>query len=193
MTRRIELGGRDIVYRFKTFPKQKNLRLTVRHDATVLVTAPKWVRIKDVEEFILKQSSWILERVDKAQSEGMSSLGGSREEYLRFKERARALANHRLRHFNMHYGLKWNRISVRNQRTMWGSCTEDGNLSFNYKIALLPPPLADYVIVHELCHLRQMNHSKAFWELVSETVPDWRWRRKALTTGHPAPDGDSCT
>lgn len=188
MTRRIELAGREIVYRFRRYPKQKNLRLTVHHDSTVLVTAPKWVLIKDVEEFIRNQSSWVLERIDKFKDEGLSSLGGSREEYLRFKERARALANHRLRHFNLHYGFEWNRISVRNQRTMWGSCTEDGNLSFNYKIALLPAPLSDYVIVHELCHLQEMNHSKAFWDLVAQTVPDYRWRRKALTTGHPPVD-----
>ncbi|MFQ5353040.1 MAG: M48 family metallopeptidase, partial [Candidatus Binatia bacterium] len=162
MTRRIELGGREVVYRFRRYPRQKNLRLTVHHDATVLVTAPKWVRIRDVEAFVREQASWVIERIDAFAREGNASLFGTREEYLRFKERARALAYHRLRHFNVLYGFTWKRVSIRKQRTMWGSCTEEGNLSFNYKIALLPPPLADYVIVHELCHLGEMNHSKAF-------------------------------
>lgn len=188
MTRQIELAGREIAYRFRRYPKQKNLKVTVHHDATVLVTAPKWVRLAEVEAFIREHAEWILERVEKSAKDRQTSLGGTREEYLRFKERARALAHHRLRHFNAVYGHAWKRISIRNQRTMWGSCTADGNLSFNYKIALLPPPLADYIIVHELCHLAEMNHSKAFWDLVAKAIPDWRWRRKALTTGHKAID-----
>lgn len=188
MTRRIALEGREIVYRFRRYPRQKNLRLTVHQDASVLVTAPKWVGIREVEEFIRGQERWILERVDKFLKEGQNSLGGSREEYLRYKERARALAHHRLRYFNETYGFTWKKISIRNQKTVWGSCTEEGNLSFNYKIATLPPPLADYIIVHELCHLGELNHSKRFWELVAQTIPDYRWRRKALTTGHAPVD-----
>ena len=183
MTRRIALAGCEISYRFKRCPRQKHLRLTVHHDATVLVTAPKWVRIADIEAFIRAQERWILGHLERVRKDGPSFLGGSCEEYLRFKERARALAHHRLRHFNVTYGLRWKRISIRNQRTMWGSCTADGNLNFNYKIAILPAPLADYIIVHELCHLAEMNHSEAFWKLVAKTVPDWRWRRQALRTG----------
>lgn len=189
MIRRIELAGREIAYRFRRYPRQKNLRLTVHHDATVLVTAPRWVRIAEVEAFIREQEGWIVSQVEKFSSTaGRTSLGGSREEFLRYKERARALAHHRLLHFNGAYGFTWGRVSIRNQRTVWGSCTEDGNLSFNYKIALLPPPLADYIIVHELCHLAELNHSKRFWALVSRTIPDHRWRRKALTTGHAPVD-----
>jgi len=179
MRKHILLADREVHYKFLRFKRQKYMRLTVHSDATLTVTAPKWVRVAEVEIFIQKQAKWILESLDKFRSDG-ALLCGSRAEYLRYKERARALAHHRLRHFNLHYGLLWNRISIRGQRTMWGSCSAEGNLNFNYKIVLLPPELADYVIVHELCHLREMNHSKAFWDLVAETIPDHKERRRLL-------------
>lgn len=179
MRKKIILEDQQVFYKFLRFKRQKYMRLTVNADATLTVTAPKWVRVAEVEAFIRKQADWILKSLATFREKGIFT-GSSRSEYLRYKERARALAHHRLRHFNQHYGLAWKRISIRNQKTMWGSCSAEGNLNFNYKIALLPPELADYVIVHELCHLKEMNHSKAFWDLVAETIPDHRIRRKAL-------------
>jgi len=96
--------------------------------------------------------------------------------YVEHKEEARELTLARLAHFNQHYGLKWNRVAIRNQRRCWGSCTSLKNLNFNYKLILLPPHLADYIIVHELCHLKELNHGKAFWDLVEETIPDYKER-----------------
>lgn len=100
--------------------------------------------------------------------------------YKQHKERARTLVHERLAHFNLHYKFKINKIFIKNQKTRWGSCSSKGNLNFNYKIVLLPPHLSDYIIVHELCHLGQFNHSKAFWSLVEQTVPDWKKRRAEL-------------
>ena len=105
---------------------------------------------------------------------------GNRKEFLKNKELARALARNRLEHFNTFYGFKFNRISIRNSRTRWGSCSKKGNLNFNYKICLLPEKFTDYIIVHELCHLAEFNHSPKFWSLVSATVPDHREIRKEL-------------
>ncbi len=79
--------------------------------------------------------------------------------YLLHKEMARAVVLERLHYFNQFYGLEWKRVAIRNQRRCWGSCTELGNLNFSYKILFLPPELRDYIIVHELCHLRELNHS----------------------------------
>ena len=94
--------------------------------------------------------------------------------------RTRALAAERLAHFNQAYGFSYGRVSIRDQRTRWGSCSKKGNLNFNYRICYLPPHLLDYVIVHELCHLGQFNHSAAFWALVAQTLPDHRERRAEL-------------
>lgn len=100
--------------------------------------------------------------------------------YLAHKEAARALVHERLVHYNEHYQLSYNRVAVRNQRRCWGSCTSLKNLNFSYRILFLPPELADYIIVHELCHLKELNHSPRFWALVAETIPNYQLHRKAL-------------
>jgi len=103
-----------------------------------------------------------------------------RSKYLKHKELARALVKSRLEHFNQFHHFKYNRISIRNQRSRWGSCSKQGNLNFNYRIIFLPPLLADYLIVHELCHLKEFNHSRAFWHLVSQTIPRYLMARREL-------------
>jgi predicted metal-dependent hydrolase len=99
---------------------------------------------------------------------------GRKAEYQKYKQRALELAQQRISHFNRAYGFTVNSIRIKNQKTRWGSCSKKGNLNFNYKIALLPERLADYVIVHELCHLGEFNHSKKFWDLVKKTIPDYK-------------------
>jgi predicted metal-dependent hydrolase len=108
----------------------------------------------------------------------------SRKLYMTNKEAARTLVKERVNHFMDHYGLRHNisvgRIAIRNQKSRWGSCSKKGNLNFNYKLAFMPPPIRDYVIVHEICHIKEFNHGRGFWQLVSETVPDWKKLRKEL-------------
>lgn len=105
---------------------------------------------------------------------------GSKSEYLKYKNQAFDLVKNKLEHFNKFYNFKYNKVTVRNQSTRWGSCTKSGNINFNYKLALLPENLVDYVVVHELCHLGEFNHSKNFWDLVARTVPDFKERRQEL-------------
>jgi predicted metal-dependent hydrolase len=101
-------------------------------------------------------------------------------QFYQYKSSALQLAENRLSHFNRYYGFSINRVTIKNQRSRWGSCSKKGNLNFNYRIALLPQPLADYVIVHELCHLGEFNHSKKFWQLVAKTIPDHDRIRKLV-------------
>lgn len=114
----------------------------------------------------------IIKRVRRVRRARRVSLKGRKKDYQKYKEAARELVKERLAHFNQFYGFKVGRVAIRNQKTRWGSCSKNGNLNFNYKIARLPPKLADYIIVHELCHLGEFNHSKRFWALVAKTVPD---------------------
>lgn len=100
--------------------------------------------------------------------------------YLAHKEAARALVHARLEHFNLHYGLAYKRVSIKNQRSCWGSCSEHGNLNFSYKLLFLPAALADYVIVHELCHIAELNHSPRFWARVAEMCPAYEMHRAEL-------------
>jgi predicted metal-dependent hydrolase len=103
-----------------------------------------------------------------------------RTQYLLHKEAARVLAKERLAFWNAHYGFRIGKVAIRNQRSRWGSCSKKGNLNFNYRIAFLPAHLSDYIIVHELCHLREFNHSMRFWDLVAKAVPDWKTCRAEL-------------
>jgi predicted metal-dependent hydrolase len=100
--------------------------------------------------------------------------------YLTHKEKARRLVNSRLRHFNQYYNFEYKRVSIKNQKTKWGSCSNKANLNFNYRIMFLPEELIDYIVVHELCHLKELNHSKRFWALVAQTMPDYKKHKKHL-------------
>ena len=105
---------------------------------------------------------------------------GSKRHYDKYREAARAVVHARLAHYNTAYGHEYKRVFIRNTRSRWGSCSTRGNLNFNYKVALLPEALRDYVIVHELCHLAEFNHGPQFWALVARTFPQHRALRKQL-------------
>jgi predicted metal-dependent hydrolase len=100
--------------------------------------------------------------------------------YDEHKERARVLVHERLMYWNAFYNCVYNKVAIRNQSTRWGSCSAKKNLNFNYRIALLPQELMDYVIVHELCHLIEFNHSPAFWACMARALPDHEVRKEAL-------------
>ena len=95
-------------------------------------------------------------------------------------EQARKIVAERAEYFAAIYGVKYGKVFIKNQQTRWGSCSSRGNLNFNYRIALLRPELQDYLIVHELCHLREMNHGKKFWDLVAEQMPEYKSLDKEL-------------
>lgn len=101
------------------------------------------------------------------------SLRGHSKHYKKNKETAREVVVQKIIHFNQYYGFKYGRVAIRNQRSRWGSCSKKGNLNFHYKIAFMPEKFLDYVVVHELCHLKEFNHSKNFWALVKESLPNY--------------------
>lgn len=100
--------------------------------------------------------------------------------YLEHKELARSYVHERVRYWNSFYNFEIKRISIKNQKTCWGSCSELGNLNFNYKLIFIPEELSDYIIVHELCHLAELNHSPRFWELVAKAQPNYKDARRKL-------------
>jgi predicted metal-dependent hydrolase len=106
--------------------------------------------------------------------------GASHADFAKNKKAAYVFAKEKLAHYNQFFGFKYNKIAIKAQKTRWGSCSRRGNLNFNYRIALLPERLADYIIVHELCHLKEMNHSKRFWNLVARAFPDYQKLRHEL-------------
>lgn len=96
----------------------------------------------------------------------------NKKHYLKHKEGARHLIVQRVDYFSDIHNFKYNKVSIKNQKTRWGSCSTKGNLNFNYKLLFLEPEIRDYIIVHELCHLKELNHSHKFWALVEDIMPN---------------------
>lgn len=104
----------------------------------------------------------------------------SQRAHIEHKNDVKKLIMERLEFYNASYGYKYGRVTIKNQSSRWGSCSSKGNINFNYRLKFLSEKLRDYVIVHELCHLGQLNHSQAFWDLVARTMPDYRELRAEL-------------
>lgn len=179
----IILDNRQIPFTLRRHPRSRTIRLSIHRDGRVVVSAPPRASLKLVEAFVTSKISWIISKLDYFSSLPKSRVPKlSRAEIMRYKVLAKRLAHERLQYFNRFYGFTYHSISIRNQKTRWGSCSKTGRINFNYKIVLLPPELADYVVVHELCHLGAFNHSQKFWDLVDRTIPNHRALRKQLRT-----------
>jgi len=171
----------SFTYSIRLSGRARRVRLSIHSDGRVVVTAPRRVSQRFIDEFIRANEAWVVEKIAEAKKlQKKYSPAGTRAEFLQYREQARTLVHERLKHFNAFYNFSYQRVAIKNQSTRWGSCSKQGNLNFNYKLALLPAHLADYVIVHELCHLKEMNHSPKFWALVEQTIPDYKKRRKEL-------------
>lgn len=183
MQKIIKLNNQNVIYILKVNKRSRNIRVAIRSGGECVVTVPRYVPQFIVDKFLVSKSNWILSKIrhlSKFQPVTRMSKRERKEEYLKYKEKAYQIAKERLEYFNTFYNYKWNRISIKNQKTRWGSCSRKGNLNFNYKIALLLQKPSDYIIVHELCHLKEMNHSRKFWDLVAKTLPDYLSTRKDL-------------
>ena len=171
----------DFSYTLKTNRQTRGVRISVSTGGEVTVTKSPRVSERQARELVEKRSDWIREKISEMEKRPKKILAHfSIKEYKEFKERTRVLVRDRLPILNQVYGFEVGDISIRNQKTRWGSCSGKKNLNFNYKLFFLPPELADYIIVHELCHLKEMNHSKRFWDLVSRVVPDYNVKRKMI-------------
>ena len=180
MQKEIILNNQKIPYTFRKIRKARHIKITIKSDASVFVSTPFWVSEKKAREFIQEKTNWILEKIKSFENKTPRFPRADREDYLKHKELAREIARKKLNYFNAFYGFEINKVFIRNQRTVWGSCSELGNLNFSYRIVYLSERLCDYIIVHELCHLGELNHSKKFWELVAKTMPDHKRIRKEI-------------
>ena len=163
--------------------RRRTISVEIREDTSVLVRAPKWVPKYEIDAFVMKNSDWIDKHIEKVQSRNnrlSSAQAISREEMEELGDRALAVIPGKVRYYAQILGVSYGRITIRNQKTLWGSCSEKGNLNFNCLLMKAPEKIQDYVIVHELCHRKEMNHSKAFWKYVSDVIPDYRQQRKWL-------------
>ncbi len=168
-------------YIIKTVRRSRHIRIAIHRDGRVVVTKPFFLSKAMAENFLNSKAAWIEEKLEKFRAMPVSlTRPHLREDYLKNKEAARRLITGRLEYFNRYYNFKYGRISIRDQRTRWGSCSRTGNLNFSYRLVELSPEAADYIVVHELCHLKEFNHSAKFWALVGQVIPDYKERRREL-------------
>lgn len=177
---RITSDGREIEYTLVMDARSKRVRISVGRGGEVVVSLPRGVGERAAERFVREKSRWIARKVEFMRENAANVLDDSAADPKLHKRNALALAEARIAHWNAIYRFDHGSVTIRNQKTRWGSCTRKGGLNFNRKMTLLPLHLVDYVVVHELCHLREFNHSPKFWALVARTMPDYRVLRKEL-------------
>ena len=164
---------------------RKTVAIQVNSDLSVTVRAPRSASEKDIEEILKKKEAWISKHIEKIKKtkerlEAESTEKLTREKVIALAEEALKIIPARVEYFAKVIGVTYGKITIRNQKTRWGSCSSKGNLNFNCLLMLTPPEVLDYVVVHELCHRKQMNHSKAFWLEVEKVLPDYKEARKWL-------------
>lgn len=162
---------------------RRTLSIEVSRDGRVLVRAPRNCSKKQIEEFLARKAEWIAEKLDMQkriaeQVESRTQLTDQQRSF--YREKAREVLTQRVEHYAKAMGVTYGRIAIREQKTRWGSCSAPGNLNFNWKLILMPPGVLDYVVVHELAHRREMNHSDRFWAVVEYYMPEYKKYRKWL-------------
>ena len=166
--------------------KRKTIGITIKPDGSVILRAPLRCPRSRAEAFLLEKRDWIeksLKKIEerRAKSEVPGESPALTESDIKaLKKQAKIIIPPLVEAYAKEMGVTYGTISIRAQKSRWGSCSADGNLSFNCFLMLLPENLLRYVIVHELCHRREMNHSKAFWALVERYRPTYREERKEL-------------
>ncbi len=162
---------------------RKSMAIEIRPDMTVYVRVPMRTSDREIRRFVAEKDGWILQHLEKMQEKNQLRAETeplSEAELRELAEQALQVIPLKAAYFAGQLGVTYGRITIRNQKTRWGSCSSRGNLNFNCCLMRAPEEILDYVIVHELCHRIEMNHSQRFWECVEAILPDYRERRKWL-------------
>ena len=179
-------GGAD----FRVFIKRsarKSLSLEILPDGNLLARAPQRMPEREIWAFIQEKEEWIrIHRRQRMEREADAAADPLSPDQIReLADVALRVLPERCRYFAGIMGVSYGRITIRNQKTRWGSCSSRGNLNFNCLLMLAPPEVRDYVVVHELAHRKEMNHSPRFWKEVEKVLPDYRQRLLWLKKNGP--------
>lgn len=177
----VRYGSHEVPYTLRTRRGHRRFTLVVHRDGTVTLTVPSRVSYAALDRYLGEKRVWLLGAL-AALPPGVRTASAAERtlHYRTHKEAARALVTERLTALNAYYGFTWGRVAIRRGTSRWGSCSSHGNLNFDYRILFLPPHLRDYVVVHELCHRAELNHSPRFWALVANAVPAYHACRREL-------------
>lgn len=162
---------------------RRSISLEITPAGEVLVRAPRRMPEAEIKRFVKEKSSWLEKHLAKreADKEVLQAEGFFTDaEIARLTKLAKQIIPAKVAYFARVMGVTYGRIAIRKQKTKWGSCSRDGNLNFNCLLMMAPPEVLDYVVVHELCHRLEMNHSARFWALVECVLPDYKKPKKWL-------------
>ncbi len=174
MRKQIMLQNNKIAYTLRRSTRARRMRLAVYCDGSIVLTMPHDLQETVAEKFIREKTGWLFSKLAFfKQFEGKLVARYSHDDYLRYKESAFALVQERVSHLTSKHGYRYSSINIKNQKTCWGSCSRKANLNFNYKILFLQEKIQDYIVAHEVCHLKEFNHSKKFWSLVAKVIPNY--------------------
>ena len=153
--------------------RAKHINVSVRPYKGVRVAVPVGVSFASAELFAQSKAGWIKKQVEKMEKMERAARILKENNPIDRPTACKQLVN-RLNYLAQKHGFTYNRVFIRNQKTRWGSCSSRGNISLNDQLLFLPRDTVEYLMVHELCHRRQLNHSRAFWKLVESHCPDYR-------------------
>lgn len=172
----------EIMYNIKVIrSNRRTIGLEIKNDLRIIVRAPFYMNDSDIRRFVLEKSSWIEKHLEKIRSLNAEAAPPLTNEEIRvLADAAMKDIPLRVKNYANKMSLSVGRITIRNQKTRWGSCSSKGNLNFNCLLMLCPDRIRDYVVVHELCHMYEMNHSPAFWSHVERIMPDYQECRNWL-------------
>ena len=162
---------------------RKSISIEIRQDATILVRVPYHVKNAEINRFIKEKEDWIVKHLKKAEDRQRKMRDIQKlsvEEIQKLTDLALKIIPVKVKYFAGVMNVSYGRITIRNQKTRWGSCSAKKNLNFNCLLMLAPDEVVDYVVVHELCHLIEMNHSKKFWAQVEQVMPDYKKQKQWL-------------
>ena len=160
--------------------RRKTMAVQVTRDGRVVVRCPMRVSDQAAMAFAESHEEWIEKHYREVKERLEHQVSYTQKQVKEFRRMAAETLGERTAYWAGKMGVTYGRITIREQVTRWGSCSSKGNLNYNWKLILVPMELLDYVVVHELAHRREMNHSKQFWKIVEKELPDYRQRRKAL-------------
>ena len=158
------------------YSERKTCAIQILEDGDVVVRSPYGIPKEQIERFLLQKQGWITKKSAemRERQKNVRRLSFTEAQRKMYVRKAGETIAQRVAYFAQKMGVSYGKITIREQKTRWGSCSSKGNLNFNWKLILMPGEVLDYVVVHELSHRKEMNHFRRFYQVVESIMPDYQ-------------------